>query len=225
MKTRAAGASTGHAAVAVAAVLGSGALLFASAAFVERALGTPPWAAGIIEEAGKAILVAAFGLAALRSGGGDPARGLSLGLAASAVFAAIENCAYYLAFPEAGTLARLAWSLPVHLDAALLSALGAAPLLRRIGERRRERARSPSPGRASGGDPLPWLSRIALFATAVAAAAAIHALANFVLSKGPTGMILAAAPIIGFSALAVLAIAFIDTAYIGGFLHGTEQGR
>jgi len=207
-----------------AAVAGSGALLFALAALVERGFGLPAWAAGVVEEAGKAGLIAAFGFAALGSAERGAARGLSLGLAACAVFAAIENCAYFLAFPDAGTLARLAWSLPLHLDAALLSALGALPLLRLAEDRRGIRGLGRAQGKAPSAPPLALASRIALFSALAAAAAALHAFSNGLLSNDPPAAVLAAFPVAGIAALAVLASVFVDTAYIGGFLHGTEQG-
>ena len=228
-------ARRGGTALGAVIALAAGGLLFGAAWALERATGATVTGAGAIEELGKALAILSSGLLCMyRTTRGQDARrrmpgaarGLSLGLAAAAAFAAIENGAYFLAFPEAGLLARLAWSLPVHLDAALVEALGAVPLLRLLATRPATRAGA---GGARQAIPSRRIATLAgggaAFAAATAAAAALHALANGIVDRSPPAWILAAGSLTGFTALAALAAAFIDTAYIGGFLHGTEQRR
>ena len=187
------------------------------------------------------IVVAALGAGSRKRGGAGGRRGasarerrlgrlaearrISLALVATAVFAAAENLAYFAAFREAGVLGRLLWSMPVHLSAALAEALGALGL---AGAWSRPAAAEHA-GRLGIG-----ALRDAAFAAArrarrplaclasLAAGTAIHAAANAVAS-GPAGRV---APVIGAFAglpiLAALAAAFVDRAYIGGFLHGTD---
>ena len=118
----------------------TGLLLYGGAVGSETVLGTNLSGSALLEELGKALLLLAFGWCGTARAGHlsrqgrararGLARGLSLGLVAIGVFAGIENLAYLLAFREAGVLARLFWSLPVHLVAGLLEALGVVFLFR-----------------------------------------------------------------------------------------------
>lgn len=102
---------------AVAGALGAGAY---AAAFIR----TAPAAAS--EEALRFCLIGLFALLLRRSQPDARERGRALfGMAALAgwSFGAAENLAYFLAFPDAAAFWRLLYSLPVHLNAALLYAL------------------------------------------------------------------------------------------------------
>jgi hypothetical protein len=127
------------------------------------------------------------------------ARGLSLGLAAVAVFVIAENLAYFSAFPEAGILKRLLWSMPGHLVAALLEALGALGLLRR---------------RDRWGGLLAGLS--------LGLAISWHGALNLLASGTLTLQVFAAVALLANLLLLGLLHLFLDRAYLGGFLHGAD---
>jgi hypothetical protein len=216
--------------------LASGAILFAAAAALERARSMPPLASAAIEELLKTAFMVAAGLAgrALATGVTAPtdrrsradrqarlgaARGLSLGLVAAATFAAVENLAYFAAFPEAGALGRLFWSMPVHLVASLVEAIAALPLVQKLFEE--------SPGAPCHGTLRDAIRRSCrrlaapmVLATGFALGAALHAAANLAAACGAASPALGAA--VGLPILVALAATYIDTAYVGGFLHGTD---
>lgn len=199
--------------------LGSGMALFFVAAWVQRYLPLGPMVAVLEEEAGKAglILLGGFwrvhsvrGFAALENNPGRRARtlgmglarGLSLGLVAVCSFAAAENLAYLLAFPEGGVLARLFWSLPIHLVSALLEALGALLWLR--GPHRR-----------------PWVGPLA-WVVSLAAAVGFHLGANHLASSAlPFSLFLSGVIVANALFVALLAV-YLRQAYLGGFLHGAD---
>ena len=200
----------------VLAVL-TGLLLYGGAVGSETVLGTNLSGSALLEELGKALLLLTFGWCGIARAGHCSrqgraralglARGLSLGLVAIGVFAGIENLAYLLAFREAGVLARLFWSLPVHLVAGLLEALGVVFLFRGLAGERRPRARV-------GGVSL-WLSSLCL-------AFAWHRGANLLISAE-----LAPSAFLGGIVLAnllflFLMAQFLKQAYLGGFLHGAD---
>ncbi len=210
----------------MALVLLAGAALFAAAAAIERLLGTSPAVSAVLEESLKTISILSIGYFAYRASMRRPdapgtgrerrarlaaARGISLGLASTLAFAGIENLAYLFAFPEAGILARLAWSLPVHLVAALLEALGALASLTALaafaaGRRSRLRAL------ASGG------ALVAL----VAAGSAWHAAANVLVDSGIASWTYVGGATASLALAQVLVRVVTRRAYNGGFLHGTE---
>ena len=133
------------------------------------------------------------------------ARGLSLGLVAVAVFAGAENLAYLIAFQEAGVLARLLWSLPVHLVAALAEALGVLLLFRWRGS---------GPAEARGrlplvGEPVPGL-RLA------PGRQPARLRITSPLRPSRLGVVIANLLFL------VLLLQFLRQAYLGGFLHGAD---
>lgn len=179
----------------------------------------------LIEEGAKLGLLLAFGL---RFGAGGPrrrgadalrlgaARGLSLGIAAVAVFAAIENLAYFAASPGWGAAGRLLWSEPVHLVSALALSLGLFPLVSgRGGPAGRSAARA-APAIAGG------------FALAYAWHLAANLAASGLLlpraaeAPGGAARLLAAGSILNAAALWALLRLYLRKAVIGGFLYGKE---
>jgi len=197
----------------------AGGLLFGLTAGLERHFGAGPISSALLEELGKTVLLLGFGLSGLgsapdrnplraaRSRALGLARGLSLGLVAVTLFAGAENIAYLIAFPEFGVLGRLLWSLPVHLVAALLEALGLLFLLRWLGTR-------------SG---LRWrLVGVACALAGLALASTWHAAANLLVADrlGPGSF--AAGVATALLLFLVLMSQFLRQAYLGGFLHGAE---
>jgi hypothetical protein len=177
-----------------------------------------------LEELSKASLLLLFGYLGVQTGqsGGerhpvrrararalDFARGLSLGLVAIVIFAGAEDLLYLHAFPEAGVLARLAWSLPVHLVAGLLEALGTVSLFRHpAGAIAIRRVRT-------------WVG-LFFWVGSLGLAAAWHLAANQ-LASGPLPFPLyLAGAVTAFLLLVALLSAFFRQAYLGGFLHGAE---
>jgi hypothetical protein len=187
----------------------AGLLLYAAAAGLETVLDAGPTLSAILEELGKTMLLLVFGWsgrvgASVRQRVLGLARGLSLGLVAVTVFAAAENMAYLLAFQEAGVLARLLWSLPVHLVAALAEAWGVLILLR---------------GRET--------SRRAILGTLCWFAGLCFACAWHIGANALASVHLAASTFAGGVALAILLFLvlmsqFLKQAYLGGFLHGAD---
>lgn len=175
---------------------------------------------------------------------GQAARGLSLGIAAIAVFAAIENLAYFAAFPGWGAAGRLLWSEPVHLVSALALSLGllapaagrgAAAGLRAGAGRS---AAPAAPGRAMGDRGSPGgggrgAARAALaLSGGFALAYAWHLAANLAASgllfpgaaeaPGGAARLLASGTILNAAALWALGRLYLRKAVIGGFLYGKE---
>ena len=195
----------------------AGFLFFGVAAGVERFLGMGPGGSALLEELGKALLLAAFCgplVPALRQGGSPRevrvrllrlARRLSLGLVAVAVFAGVENLAYLFAFPEAGVLARLAWSVPVHLAAGLGQALGFLLLFSRLEGGR---------GRSA----MAWLAA----AGGLCLAAAWHAGANLLVSGPLSPRAFTVGAVAANLLCLALLVQFLKHAYLGGFLHGSD---
>ena len=200
----------------VAAVL-AGLLLYGAAAGIEAFAGTGPVAAATVEELGKAALLLGFCWLdrdtvrernPRREARGRRlrlARRLSLGLVAVTVFVGVENLAYLAVFPEAGVLARLLWSLPVHLTAALLEALGLLLLFDRLAARGRRRLAGVFLG--LGGLGLAW---------------AWHLGANLLVSGRLTSPVFAAGVVVANLCFLVLMVQFLRKAYLGGFLHGAD---
>jgi len=199
-----------------AAVL-AGFLLYGLAAGIEAFAGTGPLVAATVEELGKASLLLGFCWQGWKGGPErNPrreargrllrlARRLSLGLVAVAVFVGVENLAYLAAFPEAGVLARLLWSLPVHLVAALVEALGFLLVFRRLAGGRRPGLAGAALG--SGGLVLAW---------------AWHLGANLLVSGRLTPKVFTAGVVIANLLFLVLMMQFLRKAYLGGFLHGAD---
>ncbi|MFZ2781115.1 MAG: hypothetical protein WAZ31_03590 [Rectinemataceae bacterium] len=123
----------------VAPAIVSGFVLFAVVTGGERLFGVTGAAASLFEEAMKTALLASGMLILSGTAGWTRFEALGCGLQAVALFAAAESAAYALAFPDAETVLRLAWSLPLHLGCAMLEALGLAGLAGRRG-----RAKLPS---------------------------------------------------------------------------------
>lgn len=179
----------------------------------------------LIEEGAKLGLLLAFGL---RFGAGGPrrrgadalrlgaARGLSLGIAAVAVFAAIENLAYFAASPGWGAAGRLLWSEPVHLVSALALSLGLFPLVSGRGGPAGRGAARAAPAIAGG------------FALAYAWHLAANLAASGLLlpraaeAPGGAARLLAAGSILNAAALWALGRLYLRKAVIGGFLYGKE---
>lgn len=195
----------------------AGGLLFGAAAGLEGRLGAGPLLSALLEEAGKVTLLLLFGglgqgpargLATrreTRSRGLALARGLSLGLVAVTVFAGAENLAYLLAFPEFGVLERLLWSLPVHLVAGLLEALGVLFLFRWL------ETKSGFRWRAAG---------LASCLGALGLAVCWHGAANLLAAEHPAAV--PGGAVVAFLLFLVLLPQFLGRAYLGGFLHGTD---
>jgi len=179
----------------------------------------------LIEEGAKLGLLLAFGL---RFGAGGPrrrgadalrlgaARGLSLGIAAVAVFAAIENLAYFAASPGWGAAGRLLWSEPVHLVSALALSLGLFPLVSgRGGPAGRSAARA-APAIAGGfALAYAWHLGANLAASGLLLPRAAEA-------PGGAARLLAAGSILNAAALWALLRLYLRKAVIGGFLYGKE---
>ncbi len=179
----------------------------------------------LIEEGAKLGLLLAFGL---RFGAGGPrrrgadalrlgaARGLSLGIAAVAVFAAIENLAYFAASPGWGAAGRLLWSEPVHLVSALALSLGLFPLVSgRGGPAGRSAARA-APAIAGGfALAYAWHLGANLAASGLLLPRAAEA-------PGGAARLLAAGSILNAAALWALVRLYLHKAVIGGFLYGKE---
>lgn len=205
----------------------AGLALYGAAAGIEIALGSGPAAAALLEELGKAGLLLLSGWLGIRTRAEwtkrerNPARrarsqalalarGLSLGLVAIALFAGIENVAYLIAFPEAGVLGRLLWSLPVHLVAALLEALGAVFLFTHPATR----IEAHRPLRSLTG-PLVWTGALVL-------ATAWHLSANLLASGRLTFPLFTTGVVIAHLLCLALLFRFLRQAYLGGFLHGAD---
>ncbi len=197
---------------AVVAVLTGGLALYGGVAWVERILQMGPISGAVLEEAGKGLVILAFGWSGsrkpalerrstqrIRSRALGAARGISLGLVAVAVFVLAENLAYAEAFSEAGILKRLLWSVPGHLTAALLEALGALHLLRR---------RDLIGGLLAGGGLI--------------LAAAWHAGLNLLASGPLGGALFAGGSLLASLSFVMLLFLFLGHAYLGGFLHGAD---
>ena len=179
----------------------------------------------LIEEGAKLGLLLAFGL---RFGAGGPrrrgadalrlgaARGLSLGIAAVAVFAAIENLAYFAASPGWGAAGRLLWSEPVHLVSALALSLGLFPLVSgRGGPAGRSAARA-APAIAGGfALAYAWHLGANLAASGLLLPRAAEA-------PGGAARLLAAGSVLNAAALWALGRLYLRKAVIGGFLYGKE---
>jgi len=205
-----------------ALAVAAGLALYGASAGIETATGATPIMGAVVEETAKAALLLLAGwLGGRRPKACHPAqrpraqalgmaRGLSLGLVAITVFIGMENLAYCSAYPEAGILARLLWSLPVHLVAALVEALGALALL--------QQPEPPSPdrrwGRALRG-PGAWFG-------ALGCAAAWHGGANLLVSGRLPWPVFLAGAILATLLCLVLLSRFLTQAYLGGFLHGAD---
>ncbi len=202
----------------------AGLALFGAAAGMEMAVGAGPTASAILEELGKAALLLLAGRLGILFRAGQilernsrrqarslalgAARGLSLGLVAIAVFAAIENMAYLIAFPESGVLTRLVWSLPVHLVAALAEAMGTLFLFRYLSDK--------APG---------WLKKLIGTTTwigSLALAMVWHIGANLLVSGHLTASAFTAGMVTANLLFLVLLSQFLRQAYLGGFLHGAD---
>lgn len=179
----------------------------------------------LIEEGAKLGLLLAFGL---RFGAGGPrrrgadalrlgaARGLSLGIAAVAVFAAIENLAYFAASPGWGAAGRLLWSEPVHLVSALALSLGLFPLVSGRGGPAGRRAARAAPAIAGGfALAYAWHLGANLAASGLLLPRAAEA-------PGGAARLLAAGSILNAAALWALVRLYLRKAVIGGFLYGKE---
>lgn len=179
----------------------------------------------LIEEGAKLGLLLAFGL---RFGAGGPrrrgadalrlgaARGLSLGIAAVAVFAAIENLAYFAASPGWGAAGRLLWSEPVHLVSALALSLGLFPLVSGRGGPAGRRAARAAPAIAGGfALAYAWHLGANLAASGLLLPRAAEA-------PGGAARLLAAGSILNAAALWALLRLYLRKAVIGGFLYGKE---
>ena len=179
----------------------------------------------LIEEGAKLGLLLAFGL---RFGAGGPrrrgadalrlgaARGLSLGIAAVAVFAAIENLAYFAASPGWGAAGRLLWSEPVHLVSALALSLGLFPLVSGRGGPAGRRAARAAPAIAGGfALAYAWHLGANLAASGLLLPRAAEA-------PGGAARLLAAGSILNAAALWALVRLYLHKAVIGGFLYGKE---
>ena len=198
--------------------LALGVSLFELAAFVERRTGMGALPSAFLEEAGKAALILGFGLFGLRSERArraallSGARGLCLGLVGVAIFVAAENLAYFLAFPEASVLERLVWTLPVHIVAALLEAIGALVLLRALAPL--PKGRKVEPGELALG--------IVAFGLALLGAAAWHWAANLLVLAGLSTRNLVLGALTGSGLAVLLFTLLLRRAFIGGFLDGTD---
>lgn len=122
-----------------AASLGAGTLLYFMAAFLEGLLGAEGLAAVLVEEGLKLALLALAAAAGSRLGrktGGAARRippevsGILWGLSAIAIFAGVENLAYFAAFPGKEVFLRLLWAEPVHLASGLAEGFALALLLK-----------------------------------------------------------------------------------------------
>jgi hypothetical protein len=202
--------------------IAAGLVLYGAMAGIELALQADPRISAILEELGKALLLLVSGW---RGGLGrrailernpvrltrwlalGTARGLSLGLVAVAVFIGAENLGYLIAFPESGVLARLLWSLPVHLVAALAEALGALFLLRQLAVKGAIRNR---------------LAGLSAWTGALVLAMAWHLTANLLVSHHLEPWTFTAGMVIANLLFLVLLLQFLKQAYLGGFLHGAD---
>jgi hypothetical protein len=205
--------------------------LYGIAAAVEIAGSSSPAASALIEEGLKAALLLGAAVLGLRVSRGRAverpslrrerllrlaaARHLSLGLVAIAAFAGAENIAYFAAFPEAGVLGRFLWSMPVHLVAALVEALGLLPFV----ALRAERIARPLGGPQGALRPL---KAGALWCASLAAAASWHLAANTLVSSGQLPEIFPVGAAVNLALLALLMGGYLNRAYIGGFLHGSD---
>jgi hypothetical protein len=193
-------------------VLVGGLSLYGAASGLEIALGTGPVGGALLEETGKALVILVAGWLGGRKAVSERhprrqiratnlgiARGLSLGLSAVAMFVLAENMAYFSVFPEAGILKRLLWSMPGHLVAALLEALGSLWLLRRCD----------------------W--RGALLAGMSLVLAVLWHVAMNLLATGPlTALVFTTGALLAPSLFLILLLLYLDRAYLGGFLHGAD---
>lgn len=196
-------------------VVMAGLFLYGAAAGVEAGLGAGPAVSAVLEEFGKMVLLLGFGWRGWGSTreGRLPrqirarilglARGLSLGLVAVAVFAGAENLAYLVAFQEAGVLARLFWSLPVHLVAGLLEALGVIRVFRGL-----ERAQG--------------LVGVSLALASLGLACAWHLGANLLLLEHLSSATFLGGVVVANLLFLVLLWQFLKQAYLGGFLYGAD---
>jgi len=198
------------------------ALLYATFALVESSAGLGLLGSVILEEGGKFLLLAVLASAAARRDGRTaigPA--LCFGLATIAVFAAIENLAYFLAFPSSDILARLLWSEPVHLVAGLAEAFAASALADLPGLIRRSGRRD---GRAIA-------ENLATIALAAAFAPGWHFGFNLIADKAPTALFESGSPTflalvlaVGMNATAFFMLLryFTQRVFVGGYLHGSS---
>lgn len=114
------------------AALAAGGILYLAASLAEQGFGLDGAKAAAMEEGLKSCLLAAGAMGGSRVGrGARPGRGMAphaagllWGLAAISVFAAVENLAYFLAFPASDLFLRLLWAEPAHLVAGLAEATG-----------------------------------------------------------------------------------------------------
>ncbi len=211
----------------------AGASIYALAFAAERLIAAEPGTAALIEELLKLAVISAYALGGLASSAHRAslersplrfgraimllcARRLSLALAAVAVFAAIENLAYFLAFPEAGIAARLAWSMPVHLVSGLLEALGILAAVK-AAARRLAAAKG---GRAL--EPPALIAAAAALLACCGAGFAWHWAANSLVSGGLGDQRYMLGAAANLAAFVFLATAFARRAYIGGMLHGAD---
>lgn len=108
----------------LAALSGLAAGALGAEGFAAAFMRTAP--AALSEEAMRWGLIGLFASLLRRASPGARRRGRALlGMAALAAwaFGAAENLSYFLAFPDAASFWRLIYSMPVHLNAALLYAL------------------------------------------------------------------------------------------------------
>jgi hypothetical protein len=232
-----------------AAVLLSGGLLYAAAALIEEASGSGLALSVLVEEGGKLLLLLLFALAA-HSRGRGLGMALSRGLAAIAVFAAVENLAFFAAFPGGDILARLLWAEPVHLVSGLAEAIAVSALALSWRGRRRaglaaglaadpgRAVRSAHPGRAAHETGLRRLGarEAAEIGCGLSLALGWHYALNLLagggtLGQGTLGQARAAAqggaPLVLVAAANALALGalgyyFAQRVIIGGFLNGKE---
>lgn len=159
-----------------------------------------------VEEGCKFLAALAFmrgsrGLSALRrrlddGNSFDPEPGLrwpGLALATVVVFATAENLSYYIAFPGAGILWRLFWSLPIHLVGAMAVILGLVA------------------------------GRISRILAALLFALSWHLAANAIAAAGPSTATLAAGSLANLLAIAALTRAWLQSVIVEGTLHGTTN--
>lgn len=205
-----------------ALAVAAGLALYGASAGIESATGVAPVMGAVVEETAKAALLLLAGWLGRhhprachppqrpRARALGMARGLSLGLVAITVFIGMENLVYCSAYPEAGILVRLLWSLPVHLVAALAEALGTLALLKQLDTR--------SPDRR-------WVRTLrgpGVWIGSLACATAWHGGANLLVSDRLAWPIFLAGASLATLLCLVLLSRFLTQAYLGGFLHGAD---
>jgi hypothetical protein len=210
-----------------ASALAAGLLLYLGAAVLEHGLGLEGASAVCAEEALKTCIIVIGSILGSRIGprrgaglmAGKGARcGLLWGLAAIAAFAAIENLAYFLAFPGGGIFLRLLWAEPVHIVTGLAeaSAVGMATQLRGAAVRRGPSARRGARGRPAALGFTAALLLAAAFSWHLAFNLAAGGDAGIAAKPGPMALAVAA------NAVALIAFGrlFARRILIGGFLYG-----